>query len=150
MFCLTVLIFVNENNIISKETKKQGNKEKRGIDMTEMFEQKRVSISSKRQFTIPQKFFTALGFDKEAICTIKDGALVVVPARNTSGGEFAEQILSELIAEGYEGDSLLEEFKIRQGKVRTSIENMLDMAKKAARSESESYSFDEIFGEDNK
>ena len=53
--------------------------------MTEMYEQKRVSISSKRQFTIPQKFFTALGFDKEATCTIKDGTLVIVPARNTSG-----------------------------------------------------------------
>ena len=117
--------------------------------MTEMYEQKRVSISSKRQFTIPQKFFSALGFDKEAICTVKDGTLVIVPVRNTSGGEFAEQILSELISEGYEGEALLEEFKARQSKVRTSIENMLDMAKKSAKGETESYSLDDVFGEDD-
>jgi len=117
--------------------------------MTEMYEQKRVSISSKRQFTIPQKFFSALGFDKEAICMVKDGTLVIVPVRNTSGGEFAEQILSELIAEGYEGEALLEEFKVRQSKVKTSIENMLDMAKKAAKGEAESYSLDDVFGEND-
>ena len=117
--------------------------------MTELFEQKRVSISSKRQFTIPQKFFVELGFDKEAICTVKDGALIIIPARTASDGEFAEQILSELIAEGYEGAALLEEFKVRQGKVRTSIEQMLDMAKKAAKGETESYSFDDVFDEDD-
>ena len=35
--------------------------------------QKRVKITSKRQFTIPQKFFIDLGFDKDAICTMGDG-----------------------------------------------------------------------------
>ena len=33
-----------------------------------MPEHKRVTITSKRQFTIPQKFYTDLGFDKEAVC----------------------------------------------------------------------------------
>ncbi len=117
--------------------------------MTDLFEQKRVSISSKRQFTIPQKFFSELGFDREAVCMVKDGALVIVPARDTAGGEFAEQILSELISEGYEGTALLKEFKIRQGKVRTSIENMLEMAKKAAKGETETFTLHDVFSEDD-
>jgi len=33
---------------------------------------KKVRISSKRQITIPQKFFTALGFDTEAECSVKE------------------------------------------------------------------------------
>ena len=41
-------------------------------------EQKRVTITSKRQFTIPQKFYTELGFDREAICTIGNGMLISV------------------------------------------------------------------------
>ena len=138
------------NIIISKEKRKIRNKEKRkNIKMTETFEQKRVSISSKRQFTIPQKFFTALGFEKEAICTVKDGMLIIVPARDNSGGEFAEQILSDLIKEGYEGESLLKEFRARQGKIRTGIEKMLDQAKKAAKGEAKAYSPDDVFREDD-
>ena len=44
-----------------------------------LYEQKRVTITSKRQFTIPQKFYTALGFAREAVCTIQGGALVIKP-----------------------------------------------------------------------
>ena len=38
-------------------------------------EMKKVSISTKRQITIPQKFFTMLGFDAEAeeIASLKSG-----------------------------------------------------------------------------
>ena len=36
-------------------------------------EQKRVTITTKRQFTIPQKYYTDLGFDREAICIKGDG-----------------------------------------------------------------------------
>lgn len=40
---------------------------KGGISM----ESKKVSISSKRQITIPQKFFTLLGFNTEAECIMR-------------------------------------------------------------------------------
>ena len=42
-----------------------------------MPEQKKVTISSKRQFTIPQKFFTKLGFDREAVCTLSNCMLII-------------------------------------------------------------------------
>ena len=61
-------------------------------------EMKKLSISAKRQITIPQKFFTMLGFDTEAECTVRGNELVIRPARANTGGEFAEQILADLIA----------------------------------------------------
>lgn len=73
-------------------------------------DQKRVSISSKRQFTIPQKYYIELGFRNEAICTLGDGILIIQPVESIPGGEFSKQILSELIDEGFSGQELLIEF----------------------------------------
>ena len=109
-------------------------------------EQKKVTITSKRQFTIPQKFFTELGFDREAICTLGDGMLIIEPAKSENGGEFAEQILADLIAEGYSGQDLLSEFKSRQSKVRPAVEKMLKTAKDAANGIGEYYSYEDVFG----
>ena len=55
--------------------------------------------------------------------------LIIEPARSESGGEFAEQILADLIEEGYSGQELLSEFKARQSKVRPAVEEMLKVAK---------------------
>ena len=109
-------------------------------------EQKKVTITSKRQFTIPQKFFTELGFDREAVCTLGDGMLIIEPAKSENGGEFAEQILADLIAEGYSGQDLLSEFKSRQSKVRPAVEKMLKTAKDAANGIGEYYSYEDVFG----
>ena len=95
-------------------------------------EQKRVTISAKRQFTIPQKFYTKLGFDKEAVCILGDGMLIIEPAKQENRGEFDEQILSDLIAEGYSGQELLIEFKARRANIRPAVEKLLEKAKKAA------------------
>lgn len=111
-----------------------------------MPEQKKVTISSKRQFTIPQKFYTELGFDREAVCTLGNGMLIIEPARSENGGEFAEQILSDLIVEGYSGQELLAEFKSRQSRVRPAVEKMLKAAKDAASGIGEYYSYEDVFG----
>ena len=73
-------------------------------------DKKIVSISSKRQITIPQKFFTMLGFTDEAECMVRGNELIVRPARQNAGGEFAEQILADLIAQGLSGNELLTQF----------------------------------------
>lgn len=44
-------------------------------------ESKKVSISSKRQITIPQKFFTLLGFNTEAECIMRGNELVLRPVK---------------------------------------------------------------------
>ena len=115
---------------------------KRGIGM----ETKKVSISSKRQITIPQKFFTMLGFDKEAECVVRGNELVIRPVKISSNGEFAEQILADLIAKGYNGEELLEKFKIAQKEVKQAVENVLEEAERVAEGEAEYFSYDDVFG----
>lgn len=63
-----------------------------------VMDRKIVSISSKRQITIPQKFFNLLGFGTEAECIISGNELVIRPVKPVSGGEFAEQILADLVS----------------------------------------------------
>lgn len=106
----------------------------------------RISISSKRQFTIPKMFFEALGFNTEADCIMCGNELIIRPVQANGGGTFAEQILSELIAEGLSGEELLEEFKIRQKKIRPAVEALLAEADAVARGEGEFATYNDIFG----
>ena len=109
-------------------------------------EMKRVSISAKRQITIPQKFFTLLGFDTEAECMVRGNELVIRPVKANTGGEFAEQILADLIGQGYSGNELLQHFKQAQNQVRPAVSKMIEEAKKTAASESKYESYDDVFG----
>ena len=113
-----------------------------------VMERKKVSISSKRQITIPQKFFTMLGFADEAECIVRGNELVVRPTRTNSGGEFAEYILAELLAEGVEKDELLDKFKERQSKSRPAGEAMIAEADEVAHGSGKYYTYDDIFGDD--
>ena len=116
---------------------------------TTAMERKRVSISAKRQITIPQKFFTSLGFNTEAECMIRGNELVIRPIKTETGGEFAEQILADLIAQGYSGAALLEAFKKEQRNVRPAVEAMLADAEKAANGEIDSASYEDVFGKED-
>ena len=107
-----------------------------------------LSISSKRQITIPQKFYQALGFGDEAECVVRGDELVIRPVKTVSGGEFAEQILAELIAEGLSGEKLLSEFKSRQAQIRPAVEAMLSDAKDVAAGKGEFATYDDVFGSD--
>lgn len=112
-------------------------------------DRKIVSISSKRQITIPQKFFNLLGFGNEAECVVRGNELVIRPTRVASGGEFAEQILADLVGQGLSGDELLIAFKEAQAKVRPAVESMLVAAEKAASGEGEYATYDDIFGSED-
>ena len=109
-------------------------------------DRKVVSISSKRQITIPQKFYTMLGFSDTAECVVRGNELVIRPAKVTSGGEFAKQILADLIAQGLSGDELLRQFKIMQSKIRPAVEAMIAESEAVATGESEYATYDDVFG----
>ncbi|MBR1739785.1 MAG: AbrB/MazE/SpoVT family DNA-binding domain-containing protein [Ruminococcus sp.] len=112
-------------------------------------ERKIVSISSKRQITIPQKFFTLLGFGDTAECIVKNNELVIRPVAVSAGGEFAEQILAELITQGLSGNELLEAFRKKQAQVRPAVEAMISDAEDAAQGKGEYSTYDEIFSEED-
>lgn len=109
-------------------------------------DKKIVSISSKRQITIPQKFFSLLGFNTEAECLIRGNELVLRPAKQNAGGDFAEYILADLIAQGLSGDALLCAFKKEQAKVRPAIETMIAEADEVATDKGKYATYDDIFG----
>lgn len=96
-------------------------------------EQKRITISSKRQITIPQKFYTELGFENEAICIMCDGYLILQPVKKESDEVLADHILSELIIEGFSGQKLLDEFRKRMTKIKPAMEELLEDSKFVAK-----------------
>ena len=108
-------------------------------------EKKTLSISSKRQITIPQNYFTKLGFSSEAECILHGNELIIRPIKTSSGGEFAEQILADLIAQGYSGDELLSKFKETQRNIRPAVEAMLTEAKQAAENKGSYSTYDDFF-----
>ena len=109
-------------------------------------ERKTIHISGKRQITIPQKYFEALGFGKEAECILQNNMILIKPVRENTGGEFAEQILADLIAQGYSGEVLLKKFKEEQKKVRPAVEKIIEIAKEAAKGNGDFYTYDDVFG----
>ena len=109
-------------------------------------DRKVLSISSKRQITIPQKFYQLLGFGDEAECVLRGNELIIRPIRTVSGGEFAEQILAELISEGLSGEALPASFKERQAQIRPAVESMLTDAEKAAEGKGDYATYDDVFG----
>ena len=114
-----------------------------------LMEKKKVSISQKRQITIPQKFFTLLGFDKEAECIMRGNELVIRPVKENVSGEFATEILEDLIKKGYNGQELLHEFKIMQAKVRPAVEIMLSEAEQVANDDGEYFTYDDVFNSED-
>ena len=107
-------------------------------------EKKIVRISSKRQITIPQKFFALLGFDTEAECLVRGNELVIRPAKPNAGGEFAEYILADLIAQGLSGNELLDEFRNKQAKVRPAVEAMIADAEEVTMGNGEYATYDDV------
>ena len=105
-----------------------------------------LSISSKRQITIPQKFYQTLGFGDEAECVMQGDELIIRPVKTVAGGEFAEQILAELISEGLSGEELLSKFKEKQAQVRPAVESMLSDAEEVAEGKAEFETYDDVFG----
>ena len=81
---------------------------------------------------------------------VRGNELIIRPAKTNSGGEFAEQILADLIAQGYSGDDLLAQFKKAQREVRPAVENLLVEAEQAARSKSEYSTYEDIFSTEEK
>jgi len=105
---------------------------------------KRIAVSEKRQITIPIDFYKTLGIEGEVYCQLHDDAIVIRPAREVSG-EFDEQILADLIAQGYSGQELLNKFKETRRKVPPAVKGLLNEAELAAEGNSEYKTYEDLF-----
>jgi len=109
-------------------------------------ERKVISVSMKRQLTIPQKYYETLGFDNEAECILQEDSLLIRPLRDPGGNEFSAEILADLIAQGYEGQELLEKFKEYSKAIRPAVLKLLEETEKFARSGKGHIPIDDLFG----
>ncbi|MHB1042834.1 MAG: AbrB/MazE/SpoVT family DNA-binding domain-containing protein [Eubacteriales bacterium] len=109
-------------------------------------ERKIISVSVKRQVTIPQKYFETLGFHNEAECILREDGILIRPVRDINSGEFSEQILAELISQGLSGQELLERFKEQSKKVRPAVKKLIVQADALVKSGEGKISLDEMFG----
>jgi len=114
---------------------------------TSVAPKKRISVSQKRQITIPIEFFNNLGIQSEVDCYMQDNQIIIRPAQDS--GEFDEQILADLISQGFSGEELLTKFKEYRRKIRPAVERLLDDADKAARGEGEYSTLADLFEEDD-
>jgi bifunctional DNA-binding transcriptional regulator/antitoxin component of YhaV-PrlF toxin-antitoxin module len=113
-------------------------------------ERKIISVSGKRQITIPQKYFEVLGFNSEAECILQNNAIVIRPIRENTGNEFSEQILADLIAQGILGKELLEKFKEMSKKVAPAMNKLIDEADSIAKGEKKGATIADIFEAEDK
>jgi antitoxin component of MazEF toxin-antitoxin module len=88
---------------------------------------KKISVSAKRQMTIPKEFYDELQLDSEVTCQIVDGALIIKPVPKPL--DFSEFILSDLVKEGYEGVELVKEFTYRKTQMNDALHKMVEEAK---------------------
>ena len=96
-----------------------------------LMESKRISVSRKRQITIPQSFYEKLNIGEEVECIMTNSEIIIRPVRQDT--EFAEDILKDLIAKGLQGEQLLDEFKKTRANIRPAIKRMIDEAELVAK-----------------
>ena len=110
-------------------------------------ERKIISITGKRQVTIPLKFYEKLRFGKELECFLTDGAVVLRPL-SSSDDSFVMETLKDLISQGYEGDELLAKFAEQRSKIKKAISGLIDEADEIAESKRRGATTKDIFGEE--
>ena len=110
---------------------------------------KRIAVSGKRQITIPIEFYNQLGIENEVECYVKNGNLIIRPAAPATNGEFAEQILADLIGQGLQGDELLQRFVQTNRAVRPAVETMLAEADDIASGKTKGATMADVFGSEN-
>lgn len=112
----------------------------------EQVNKKIITISSKRQITIPQKFYDSLGFAGSAECIAKDGGIFIKPLHEDADTvDFSAEILADLIDQGYTGKELLHKFVETKKKIRPAVEKMIKDAETVIYDESSKCSLDDLF-----
>lgn len=103
---------------------------------------KRVSVSSKRQLTIPKEYFDTLEMETEVFVELIGNRLVIKPA-DSGREDFSEEILEDIVREGFEGYELVKEFKERKTQVKPALDKLINETEKQAFT-----TIEDLFGDD--
>lgn len=109
---------------------------------------KRISVSLKRQITIPIEYYNKLNIGDEVECLMVDDSIVIKPIKDNSLDEYSEYILKDIIEEGYKNEDILREFKKRRSKLQYATKELKKEMDEVAE-ESEKYAtMEDIFGKE--
>jgi bifunctional DNA-binding transcriptional regulator/antitoxin component of YhaV-PrlF toxin-antitoxin module len=111
-------------------------------------DRKIISVSKKRQITIPLKFYKHLNLGSEVECSLEDGKIVIRPLHREPS-EFSVEILQDLVSQGYSGNELVKQFEAQTKNIKKAVTNMLEEADAIAAGEKPAANFDDIFGSEN-
>ncbi|MCL2500501.1 MAG: AbrB/MazE/SpoVT family DNA-binding domain-containing protein [Defluviitaleaceae bacterium] len=111
-----------------------------------IIDKKIINVTAKRQVTIPLKFYEQLQFGKEIECFLTHDAVVIRPL-STNDDSFTMEILKDLVAQGYNGDELINEFANQRKNIKKAIGIMIDEADNIAAGKQLSATTKDIFGE---
>ncbi|TJX15157.1 AbrB/MazE/SpoVT family DNA-binding domain-containing protein [Tissierella creatinini] len=107
-----------------------------------------ISVSKKRQITIPLDFYKKLDLSKEVECSLEDGKIIIQPLHKDTS-EFSVEILKDLVSQGYSGNELVEKFETQSKGIKNAITNMREEADAIAAGEKPAATFDDIFGSED-
>ena len=108
-------------------------------------ERKIVSVTGKRQVTIPIRFFEKLRLGKEVECVLTEEAILLRPLSN-SENVFTMEILKDLVSQGYAGDELLEKFTEQRINIDKAIKMLANEADEIAKGRRKGATTEDIFG----
>jgi len=104
---------------------------------------KRVAVSSKRQISIPKEFYQDLNIQEEIIMEKVGNRLIIRPSDYDNYVDFTEEILQDLIEEGYPKECLVEKLKERKTNMYPALKRLI-----TDKENEESVSLDELFSEE--
>lgn len=110
---------------------------------------KKISVSQKRQITIPKEYFEALNIGDEIECYMEENCIVIKPVVEDSINEFSEYILQDIIKEGFNGDEILKEFKKRRKKLENAAKEFNKKIDEEAKNIDNLASFEDVFGKED-
>jgi len=88
---------------------------------------RRVKVSKQRQVNIPKDFYDALNLTDEAIIEFNGKELIIRPAEYEVV-DFSEDILRDLVSQGYSGQELVNNFSRIKAEVPRALERMKEEA----------------------
>ena len=114
----------------------------------DIMDRKIISVSKKRQITIPLQFYKHLELGSEVECSLEDGKIIIQPLHRESN-EFSVEMLKDLVSQGYSGDELVKQFETQSKNIKKAVTNMLEEADTIAAGEKKAANFDDIFGSED-
>ena len=87
-----------------------------GAALAGLAEPQTIKISSKRQITIPARYYEEAGFGEYALCIWTDQGILLQPL-DMEDEDVTVDILRSLIKQGFEGEELIEHYQEMKRKI---------------------------------